>query len=278
LPFKHIDHLHPDWGIALAAAANGHEKLKEFNTRFGHRIIWVPWQRPGFELAMMLRRAVAANPGCDGIVLGGHGLFTWGDTQRDCYVNTLTVIDQLGEFVQGHLDRHGEKLFGGERHRTRADRSDVAAAIFPRVRGEVSRTRRMIGSFSDRPEVMRFVNSRDAAHLARLGTSCPDHFIRTKIRPLLVDWDPQRPVEELHTAIAGAMSSYRREYAEYYRSFAASDSPAMRSPDPTVVLVPGVGMFSFGKNKTEARITGEFYVNAIHVMEGASSLQSGDPP
>ena len=278
LPFPHIDHLHPDWGIALAAAANGHEKLAEFNARFGHSMIWVPWQRPGFELAMMLRRAVSDNPGCDGIVLGGHGLFTWGETQRDCYQNTLTIIDQLGKFVQGHVDRRGDELFGGEMHRTRSDRFDVAAAVFPRIRGEVSRTRRMIGSFTDRPDVLRFVNSHDAARLAGLGTSCPDHFIRTKIRPLFVNWNPERPVGELRDAIAGAMDSYRSDYAEYYRSFAAAESPAMRSPDPTVVLVPGVGMFSFGKNKTEARITGEFYINAIHVMEGATALAGGSDP
>ncbi|MGH9521770.1 MAG: bifunctional rhamnulose-1-phosphate aldolase/short-chain dehydrogenase, partial [Terriglobales bacterium] len=278
LPFRHIDHLHPDWGIALAAAANGREKLEEFNSRFGHRMIWVPWQRPGFELAMMLRRAVSDNPGCDGIVLGGHGLFTWGETQRDCYQNTLAIIDQLGEFVQGHVDRRGDDLFGGELQHTRSDRLDIAAAVFPRIRGEVSHTRRMIGSFTDRPEVLRFVNSRDAARLASLGTSCPDHFIRTKIRPLFVHWKPERPVGELCNSITAAMDAYRVEYAEYYRSFAASDSPAMRSPDPTVVLVPGVGMFSFGKNKTEARITGEFYTNAIHVMEGATALGDGRDP
>src|SRR5271155_5350753 len=184
LPFEHIDHLHPDWGIALAAAANGREKMEEFNRLFEHRLIWLPWQRPGFELAMMLRKAVDKNPGCDGIVLGGHGLFTWGSTQRECYLNTLTIIDQLGQFVVDHVERRGANLFGGSRHTTLHGHKDLALDIFPFLRGRVSARQRMIGSFSDLPEVLRFLNSIEAEQLANLGTSCPDHFIRTKIRPL----------------------------------------------------------------------------------------------
>jgi len=272
LPFKHVDHLHPDWGIALAASANGHEKLAEFNARFGHKVIWVPWQRPGFELAMMLKKAVASNPGCDGIVLGGHGLFTWGDTQRECYLNTITVIDQLGQFVLEHVAKRSGSIFGGPRYSKRDDARKVATGIFPFLRGRVSAQRKLIGTYSDLPEVLDFVNSKDAKKLAFLGTSCPDHFLRTKVRPLYVDWDPAGDVGTLRSAIDEALVQYRKDYAEYYAKHAEKSSPAQRDPNPTVVLIPGVGQFSFGKNKAESRITGEFYVNAIHVMEGAAGL------
>jgi rhamnose utilization protein RhaD (predicted bifunctional aldolase and dehydrogenase)/NAD(P)-dependent dehydrogenase (short-subunit alcohol dehydrogenase family) len=278
LPFAHIDHLHPDWGIALAAAANGAQKMEEFNRRYGHKLIWLPWQRPGFELAMMLKKAVDANPGCDGIVLGGHGLFTWGDTQRECYLNTIMVIDQLGQFVVEHIARRGEGLFGGARQGTLPSHREFALDIFPFLRGRVSRSQRMIGSFSDLPEVMRFVNSADGAKFAHLGTSCPDHFIRTKIRPLFVECSPSSDISQLRERIDAAMGSYCEEYKQYYESFAQPDSPKMRDASPTVVLIPGIGMFSFGKTKTEARITGEFYINAIRVMEGASAMGTGEIP
>ena len=278
LPFKHVDHLHPDWGIALAAAANGREKMEEFNRTYGHKLIWLPWQRPGFELAMMLRDAVKQTPDCDGVVLGGHGLFTWGDTQRECYANTITIIDQLGQFVSAHLERQETNLFGGNRTATLENHLSLAQEIFPFVRGRVSAKQRLIGSFSALSEVLRFVNSADARELAHLGTSCPDHFIRTKIRPLFVPWNPQANLSGLREAIDRALKQYREEYAAYYASFAQSDSPKMRDANPTIVLVPGVGMFSFGRNKTEARITSEFYTNAIHVMEGASALGSGTIP
>jgi len=278
LPYPHIDHLHPDWGIALAASANGREKMEEFNRAFDHHLVWVPWQRPGFELAMMLRRAVQDNPHCDGVVLGGHGLFTWGDTQQECYENTISTIDQLGQFVAAHVETNSLKLFGGAQHETLPNRRDLALDIFPFLRGRVSSIKRLIGDFSDLPEVLRFVNSREAEKLAHLGTSCPDHFIRTKVRPLFVPWQPAASTEGLREQIESALGNYRREYADYYNSFALPDSPAMRDANPTVVLIPGIGMFSFGKSKTEARLTGEFYVNAIHVMEGATSLDTGTPP
>jgi rhamnose utilization protein RhaD (predicted bifunctional aldolase and dehydrogenase)/NAD(P)-dependent dehydrogenase (short-subunit alcohol dehydrogenase family) len=278
LPFPHVDHLHPDWGIALAASANGREKMEEFNRQFDHRLIWVPWQRPGFELAMMLRRAVQDSPGCDGVVLGGHGLFTWGNTQQECYENTISIIDQLGQFVVDHVEKKGAALFGGARHQAPESRRELALDIFPYLRGRVSGVRRLIGNFSDLPEVLRFVNSAEAGQLAHLGTSCPDHFIRTKVRPLFVPWQPSASVRGLREQIDIALKKYREEYVEYYRSFAQPDSPAMRDANPTVVLIPGIGMFSFGKSKTEARLTGEFYVNAIHVMEGATSLDTGKAP
>ena len=278
LPFAHVDHLHPDWGIALAASANGKEKMDEFNQQFGHKLVWIPWQRPGFELAIMMERAVKEAPGCDGVVLGGHGLFTWGNTQRESYVNTITIIDQIGQFVESHRSRKKGISFGGAKHRPHQQRQAIATELMPFLRGSVSTGQRMIGSFSDMPEVLDFVNSQSAAELAYLGTSCPDHFIRTKIRPLFVDWDQAGDAAQIQTAAKAAMDRYRCEYASYYQKHAAADSPAMRQANPTVVLVPGIGMFSFGKNKAEARITGEFYVNAIHVMEGAGHLDEGKCP
>jgi len=278
LPYPHIDHLHPDWGIALAASANGREKMEEFNRLFEHHLAWVPWQRPGFELAMMMRRAVQESPNCDGVVLGGHGLFTWGDSNQECYENTISIVDQLGQFVMDHVETKGAGLFGGARFEALQNRRDLAVDIFPFLRGRVSSLRRLIGNFSDPPEVLRFVNSHEAEQLAHLGTSCPDHFIRTKVRPLFVPCQPGASAQGLREQIDSALLNYRKEYAEYYHSFAQPDSPAMRDENPTVVLIPGVGMFSFGKSKTEARLTGEFYVNAIHVMEGATSLGTGKAP
>jgi rhamnose utilization protein RhaD (predicted bifunctional aldolase and dehydrogenase)/NAD(P)-dependent dehydrogenase (short-subunit alcohol dehydrogenase family) len=278
LPFEHIDHLHPDWGIALAAAANGHVRMEEFNKIFSHKLIWISWQRPGFELAMMLRDAIHQTPDADGIVLGGHGLFTWGQTQRECYENTLAVIDQLGQFVLSHIEDRGARLFGGPRFTALASHRERALDIFPFIRGRVSANQRLIGHFNDLPEILRFVNSVDAQRLSHLGTSCPDHFIRTKIRPLFVPWEPQAGLHTLRARFDSALDEYREEYRRYYESFAHTDSPKMRDSNPTVVLIPGIGMFSFGKNKTEARITGEFYTNAVHVMEGATALGSSSVP
>ncbi len=278
LPFPHVDHLHPDWGIALAASANGKEKMDEFNQQFDHKLVWVPWQRPGFELAMMLQRAVKQVPGCDGVVLGGHGLFTWGDTQRASYLNTITIIDQIGQFIEGHRSRKSVAPFGGGKYKPHVQRQAIATKLMPFLRGQVSNQQRMIGSFTDIPEVLEFIDSHSAAELAHLGTSCPDHFIRTKIRPLFVDWDPSKDAAQILPSATAALESYRSEYADYYKQHALPDSPAMRHANPTVVLVPGIGMFSFGKNKAEARITGEFYVNAIHVMEGAGHLEDGACP
>lgn len=278
LPFPHVDHLHPDWGIALAAAANGREKMEEFNKEFGHKLAWLPWQRPGYELGLMLRRAVSENPGCDGVVLGGHGLFTWGETQQESYENTLTVIDHLGQFLDAHAEDKGRVFFGGSRVASHAEREKIAAAIMPVIRGGVSGQKRVIGTFSDAPDVLEFVNSVSASKLSHLGTSCPDHFIRTKIRPLFVDWDHSTSESEFAATLEKSLTNYRCEYAEYYAKHALTDSPAMRDANPSVVLVPGIGMFSFGKNKTESRITGEFYTNAIHVMQGAGVLDSGTCP
>ena len=249
LPFPHVDHLHPDWAIALAASANGLEKMAAFNQQFGHNMVWVPWQRPGVELALMLRDAVAKVPGCDGVVLGGHGLFTWGQTQRESYLNTITIVDQLGQFTQEHAKKKGIS-FGGVKHPSHADRQALALKLMPVIRGRISARQRVLGSFTDAPDVLAFVNSKSAKQLAHLGTSCPDHFIRTKIRPLFVDWDPATDVADLEPKFAEALETYRAEYAAYYKAHALPDSPAMRDASPTVVLVPGIGMFSFGKNKS----------------------------
>jgi rhamnose utilization protein RhaD (predicted bifunctional aldolase and dehydrogenase)/NAD(P)-dependent dehydrogenase (short-subunit alcohol dehydrogenase family) len=276
LPFPHVDHLHPDWGIALAASANGKAKMEEFNREFNHMLVWVPWQRPGFELGLMLRKAVRDNPNCDGIVLGGHGLFTWGQTQRECYLATITLIDQIGQFIARHGEAKGSARFGGEAVPSRNDRQMLAVDIVPHLRGRLSMQSRWIASFSDAPDVLQFVNSAHAEELAYLGTSCPDHFIRTKIRPMFVPWPKSGSVADLKAQIDRSLIEYREQYYTYYHYFATSDSPSLRDPSPTVVLIPGLGMFSFGKNKTEARIVGEFYTNAIHVMEGASLLSGTD--
>jgi len=277
LPAKHVDHLHPDWAIAMAASANGIAKMEQFNREFGHKLVWQPWQRPGFELAIMMRNKVLATPGCDGVILGGHGLFTWGNTQRESYLNTITMIDQMGQFIAAHAGKKSRsKTFGGAVVKARKDGAQLAEVLMPAVRGMVSEMKPMVGSFCDLPEVLEFVNSAEAAKLAYLGTSCPDHFIRTKIRPLFLDWSgggkTAEAAEEIKAKLSGAFARYRAEYAEYYAAHAVKDSPAMRDANPTVVLVPGLGMFSFGKHKMDARVTGEFYVNAIHVMQGAGAL------
>ena len=273
LPAPHVDHLHPDWAIALAASANGKQKLEEFNRRFGRRIIWVPWQRPGFELALLIEAAVRDNPGADGLILGSHGLFTWGATQRECYLNSIRTIDQMGEFIDEH--RAGKAVFGGLAHEPLDGRRDIAARILPALRGTVSSNRRVIAHFTDTDEALTFAGSRWASALGRLGTSCPDHFLRTRICPFFVDWDPAAgTVDSLKAAIRMQVDAYRQEYRRYYDSFATPDSPKLRDSNPSVVIIPGIGLFGFGRNKKEARITTEFFLNAINVMAGATALES----
>ena len=274
LPFEHVDHLHPDWAIALAASANGERKLQEFNDRFGRRVLWLPWQRPGFELALMLRRAVAAHPGCDGIILGGHGLFTWGDTQHACYVNSVKTIDQMGEFIEAHARRAGRLAFGGPAITSTVDREAAAAHILPHLRGVVSSNRRTIAHWDQSDDALTFANSRWAGELCALGTSCPDHFLRTRISPMFVPWEPStEDPPALVQRLQERAAQYRRDYAAYYQSFAGPDSPKLRDSNPSVVVIPGIGVFGFAKDKREARITTEFFVNAIHVMSGANALE-----
>ncbi len=273
IPYDHVDHLHPDWAIAMAASANGKAKLEEFNARYGHKLAWLPWQRPGFELGLMLHEA-SKQPGCDGIVLGSHGLFTWGKTQQECYDSSLRIINELGEFVLEHEQRAGEQLFGGKSHEQRTDAAELAVTIFPYVRGRIATERRSIGHFTSNSVVERFANAKWASELCSLGTSCPDHFIRTRIAPLFVEWNAASGTEkDLESAIEKGLETYRERYTAYYKAHQEASSPALRDPNPSVVIVPGVGMFSFGRSKKEARITGEFYVNAINVMSGATSME-----
>ena len=275
LPFPHVDHLHPDWAIAIAASANGKQKLDEFNKKFGRKIVWLAWQRPGFELALQLENAVQQNAGCDGVLLGSHGLFTWGNTQRECYLNSLRTIDEMGEFVMEHQKRDGA-LFGGIDHAPLADRQAQAVALLPTLRGIVSSNRRVIAHYSDHEDALAFAGSKWAKELGQLGTSCPDHFLRTRICPMFVDWKPgQETIEDLKKRLQEHARHYRQEYASYYKDWAQADSPKLRDSNPSVVIVPGLGLFGFGKNKKEARITTEFFINAIHVMAGANALDEG---
>src|SRR5882724_3712244 len=276
LPFDHVDHLHPDWAIALAASANGKKKLAEFNKAFDRRIVWVPWQRPGFELALMIERAVKDNPGAEGLILGGHGLFTWGTTQRDCYLNSIHTIDQMGEFILAHRAKKGA-LFGGAIHAAAQDRKAIAIQILPTLRGVVSSNRRVIAHYADDDDALTFAGSKWAQELGSLGTSCPDHFLRTRVCPLFLPWDPAKEnVGVLKARIQGEAVEYRAAYKKYYDAWAQADSPKLRDSNPSVVVVPGLGLFGFGKNKREARITTEFFINAIHVMAGANALEDGE--
>jgi rhamnose utilization protein RhaD (predicted bifunctional aldolase and dehydrogenase)/NAD(P)-dependent dehydrogenase (short-subunit alcohol dehydrogenase family) len=280
LPFPHVDHLHPDWAIALAASANGKQKLDEFNQTYGRRIVWVPWQRPGFELALMLRRAVQGQPGCDGILLGGHGLFTWGETQKECYLASIKTIDQMGEFVQAHQTRSGLAPFGGAAVEPVRDRETVIAELLPVLRGSVSSNRRVIAHYDGSDDALTFANSRWAEDLCGMGTSCPDHFLRTRISPMFVPWSPAAEgLTQLKERIGQRLPAYRESYAAYYHAHADHSSPALRDSNPSVVVIPGLGLFGFGKDKREARITSEFFVNAIHVMAGANALEdrNNDP-
>jgi len=277
IPYDHVDHLHPDWAIALAASVNGKDKLDEFNRRFKRKIVWLPWQRPGFELALMLEEGVKANPGAEGILLGSHGLFTWGKTQRDCYLTSVSTIDEMGQFIHEHETKKGFR-FGGLVASPVAERKQIATRILPALRGALSSNRRVIAHYTDDPDALAFAGSKWSKELGNLGTSCPDHFLRTRICPLLIRWDPAKEdVALLKSRITDETSLYREEYKKYYRSWATPDSPRLRDSNPSVVIVPGVGLFGFGKNKKEARITTEFFINAIHVMAGANALEDDAP-
>ena len=276
LPFAHVDHLHPDWAIALAASANGKRKLDQFNQEFDRKIVWVPWQRPGFELALMIERAVKDNPAAEGLILGGHGLFTWGMTQRDCYLNSIHTIDQMGEFIQEHQSKRSS-LFGGVEHAPVPERKKIACQILPALRGVVSSNRRVVAHYADDEDALTFAGSKWAKELSSLGTSCPDHFLRTRVCPLFLPWNPSREeADVLKARMQGEVLEYRAAYKKYYAAWANTDSPKLRDSNPSVVVVPGLGLFGFGKNKKEARITTEFFINAIHVMAGANALEDGE--
>ncbi len=273
LPADHVDHLHPDWAIALAASANGRPTLDEFNARYGRRIAWIPWQRPGFELGLMLRRAVNEMPGCDGVVLASHGLFTWGDTQADCYRSSILTIDQMGQFVNERAERRGRVAFGGAMVTAEPRDDSTVAALLPRLRGGVSSNRRVVAHVERSDEALAFAGSTWAEELCAPGTSCPDHYLRTRISPIFVPWNPNvEDTTALAKRVDERLEAYRRDYVAYYTSFATPESPALRDTNPSVVVIPTIGIVGFAKDKREARITTEFFVNAIHVMAGATAL------
>ncbi|MEJ6981897.1 bifunctional aldolase/short-chain dehydrogenase [Pedobacter sp. P351] len=273
LPFKHIDHLHPDAAIAIAAAKDGKKITEEL---FAGTIGWVEWQKPGFDLGLQLKQCLDENPGIRGIMLGSHGLFTWGDTAYESYMNTLEVIERCAQYLEENYGKKGP-IFGGEKIQSLAEenRKKQAAAIAPILRGFCSSERHMIGHFTDDSRVLEFINSNDLDRLAPLGTSCPDHFLRTKISPLVLDLTPDADLSDVNSLkekLAPAFEAYRKMYNEYYNTCKHPNSPAIRDANPVIILYPGVGMFAFSKDKQTARVAAEFYTNAINVMKGAEAI------
>ena len=277
LPFKHIDHLHPDAAIAIAAAKDGKRITQEL---FKGTIGWVDWQRPGFDLGLKLKECLDANPGIRGIMLGSHGLFTWGDTAYECYMNSLEVIEQCAEYIESFLYKQSA-VFGGARVQSlsKDGRFSQAVALAPVLRGlcssHISLQGGMIGHFTDDERVLEFVNSKDIDKLAPMGTSCPDHFLRTKISPLVLQLKPDEDlsnVKAVKEKLLPEFEAYRKMYEAYYNKCRHENSPAMRDPNPVIILYPGVGMFAYAKDKATARIASEFYINAINVMRGAEAI------
>ncbi|MFI1206581.1 bifunctional aldolase/short-chain dehydrogenase [Streptomyces sp. NPDC020802] len=271
----HVDHLHPDSGIALACAADGEKLTAEY---FGDSVVWVPWRRPGFQLGLDIAAVKEANPQAVGCVLGGHGITAWGETAEECERNSLHIIRRAEEFL---AERGKPEPFGpvveGYAALGAAERRERAAALAPVIRSLASKDRPQVGHFTDAEVVLDFLASAEHPRLAALGTSCPDHFLRTKVRPLVLDLPPTSSLDEAVARLKELHAGYREEYAAYYRRHADADSPAMRGADPAIVLIPGVGMFSFGKDKQTARVAGEFYVNAINVMRGAEAVSTYAP-
>ncbi len=271
----HVDHLHPDSGIAIATAEDGEELTRRI---FGDRVAWVPWRRPGFQLGLDMAAIKAENPRAIGVILGGHGITAWGETSEECQANSLEII----RTAEAYLAEHGRhEPFGpvipGYEPLPEAERHARAAALFPLVRGLASTDKPQVGHYTDSEAVLDFVSRAEHPRLAALGTSCPDHFLRTKVSPLVLDLAPDAPLEDVKTRLKELHAAYREEYAAYYDRHATPESPAMRGADPAIVLVPGVGMFSFGADKQTARVAGEFYVNAINVMRGAESVSRYAP-
>ncbi|MEP6913152.1 MAG: bifunctional rhamnulose-1-phosphate aldolase/short-chain dehydrogenase, partial [bacterium] len=270
VPYKHVDHLHPNAVIAIAASVNQEKLCREI---YGDELIYVPWQRPGFDIGLIIENLIHKSPQAKGVLLGHHGMSSWNDDDKRCYETALDIIDRAARYIEDH-DR-GEKTFGGQKHQPlpEADRKSIQAEIIPWLRGQISVNKRFVGTVQDDEKMLRFVNSEDSLRLAALGTSCPDHFLRTKIKPLFADWDPAgNDVESLRESLAKGLVQYRKDYQAYYDECKRPDSPAMRDPNPTVVLIPGLGMIAWGKNKSESRVTAEFYNCAVEVMRGAEAI------
>lgn len=275
LPFKHIDHLHPDAAIAIAASKDGEKITKEL---FGGKIGWVPWQKPGFDLGLQLKECLDKNPGINGIMLGSHGLFTWGNTAYESYINTLEVIEKCAEYLQENIAKQSAVFAGQKIQSLDAEkRLTQAAALAPILRGLCSTQTKMIGHFTDDARVLEFINSNDLSRLAPLGTSCPDHFLRTKISPLVLNLgaaDDLADIASIKQKVEPLFVDYRLMYTDYYNNCKHDNSPAIRDANPVIILYPGVGMFSFAKDKQTARVAAEFYINAINVMKGAEAISS----
>jgi len=269
----HVDHLHPDAGIALATAADGEKLTAEC---FGGRVAWVPWRRPGFQLGLDIAAVKEANPDAIGVILGGHGITAWGDTSEECEARSLEIIATAQKFID---ERGKPHPFGRAvaQPLPEAGRHARAAALAPVIRGLASTDKPQLGHYSDHPAVLEFTGSEKLAELAALGTSCPDHFLRTKVRPMVLDLPPDAPLDEVTARLRELHAAYRADYQAYYERYATPDSPPMRGADPAIVLVPGVGMFSFGADKQTARVAGEFYLNAVNVMRGAESVSAYAP-
>jgi len=273
--YPHVDHLHPDSGIALAAAADGEKLTAEC---FGDRVAWVPWRRPGFQLGLDIAAIAAASPQAIGVVLGGHGITAWGRTSQECEARSLEIIAAAARFIaeRGRPDPFGPVITGYE-PLPEARRRSRAAALAPLIRGLASTDRRQVGHYTDDGVVLDFLARAGHPRLAALGTSCPDHFLRTKVRPMVLDLPPDAPLADVVARLGELHEAYRADYAAYYHRHAGPDSPPMRGADPAIVLVPGVGMFSYGADKQTARVAGEFYVNAINVMRGAEAVSAYSP-
>jgi len=273
LPFKHIDHLHPDAAIAIAAAKDGKQITHDL---FNGTVGWVEWQKPGFDLGLQLKQCLDENPGIRGIMLGSHGLFTWGDTAYESYINTLEVIEICANYLEENYGKKGP-VFGGQKISSpeKSQREKQAALLAPILRGFCSSERHMVGHFTDDTRVLEFINSNDLDRLAPLGTSCPDHFLRTKISPLVLELAPDEDLSDpaqLKERLAPAFVAYRKMYADYYESCKHPNSPAIRDANPVIILYPGIGLFSFSKDKQTTRVAAEFYTNAINVMKGAEAI------
>jgi rhamnulose-1-phosphate aldolase/alcohol dehydrogenase len=272
VPRPYVDHMHPDAIIAIAASNNSQELTKQI---FGDTIGWLPWKKPGFELGLWLEKFCHENPFAKGVILESHGLFTWGDTPKGCYETTIAIINQAIEWFEHQTA--GKTIFGGAATTALPpeERRAIAAKLMPKIRGFISEDSHKLGHFDDSDAILEFVNSKHLHELAALGTSCPDHFLRTKIRPLVIDFDPTKPdVDAVISGLADQIAAYRADYAAYYERCKHDNSPAIRDPNAVVYLMPGVGMFTFAKDKATARISGEFYVNAINVMRGASTVST----